>query len=269
MMKEHLDPIAVLERMNPIRGNQLAIAPGRSARLERTWDVIRERMNGHDRSKTPAIRVRRRGVLAAAVVAVLAIPALAFSGIAGSLFGFGNQGTAVSTSQLALSDAQTLRQHNVDVGAGVKLLAVRSGLALYASRTTDGETCFLAGPAEGTAPTAIAFGTPCASNFPSADKPILGDTVFRRSPVAGHTELGPQTLAAVYGLAADGVASVEVLDADGGVIANAPVTENVYSNRLPTSAPGTTAPTPTKIVALDAAGKRVYTEQIPQMGFGG
>jgi hypothetical protein len=269
MMKKHLDPIAVLEPLNPIRSNQLAVASGRTARLERTWEVISERMSGDNRNKVPAIRARRRGVLAAAVVAVLAVPAIALSGIAGSVFGFGNPGTAVSTSQLGLSDAQTLRQHNVDVGAGVKLLAVRSGMALYASRKTDGETCFLTGPAEGTAPTAIAFGTPCASNFPSARTPILGDTVFRRSPVPGQTELGPQTLAAVYGLAADGVASVEVLDANGGVIANAPVTENVYSSRLPTSAPGTTPSTPTEIVALDAAGKRVHTEQIPQLGFGG
>ena len=98
-------------------------------------------------------RPRRRAAVAAAVAVALTLPALAFSGFLDSLFGFSNPGTSVSTGALDLSNAQILQQHGIDVGRGIKLLATRDNIAIYASRTIDGRTCLLTGPASGTAPT--------------------------------------------------------------------------------------------------------------------
>jgi hypothetical protein len=271
-MTEHVNPIALIDRVNPYRNDALAAIPGRDERLERTWESISHRINSVRPATSARFRVGRRSVFAAAAIAALALPALALSGV-GGFFGFGNPGTPVSTGQVDLSDVQILRQDKVDIGAGVKLLAVRNGIAFYASRRDDGATCLLTGAANGSAPTTITIGTPCEADFPSSAQPILGQYALKRSPLqpragAGgvQAKLGPPTVSSVAGLAADGVATVEALDTKGAVILEAPVTNNVYSSVSASNAPAGPA---AEIVALDAAGNRIYSERIPQMGTGG
>jgi hypothetical protein len=223
-------------------------------------------------------RPRRRAAVSAAVAVALTLPALAFSGFLDSLFGFSNPGTSVSTGALDLSNAQILQQHGIDVGRGIKLLATRDNIAIYASRTIDGRTCLLTGPASGTAPTIITIGTLCESGFPSSQHPLLGNYVLVRKPVTpiqgpapaiGSTaplnegKLGAQSVGGLEGLAADGVATVEAIDADGNVILKAPVVDNVYFARRDVQHLDITVPA-AKIVALDADGNVVHTELIPQ-----
>ena len=264
-----LDPIAALATANPLPASEVAALDDSPAR-----EAIRATIEWRrSHTVTPAARSRRPAMIAAAAVVALALPALAFSGVLDSLFGFSNHGTSVNTRQLDLNDAQILEQDHVDVGAGVKLLATRDGQAFYAARTTDGRICILNGPAGGTAPTSIVIGTPCERGFPSPQHPIFGTYVLVRKPLTpvepGHPQLskvGPQSVAGLQGLAADGVATVEAIDADGNVILQAPVTDNVYDAHLDPQHTDLTVPA-AKIVALDANGNIVHTEEIPQPAF--
>jgi hypothetical protein len=195
----------------------------------------------------------------ATALIVLAVPALAFSGVLGSLLGLSNPGVPVSTAGVDLSDAQILEEDHVDVGGGVTLLATRGSTSFYVSRTTDGRTCLLTGAAGGTAPRRITINTPCESGFPSPSRPILGFYLLARasgSPV--------QTIAALQGLAADGVATVDAVDGAGDVLLSAPVSDNVYSARLADSQDVADARSVVKIEARDSKGDVVYSEDIPQ-----
>jgi hypothetical protein len=271
-----LDPIRLLAAANPRPASDptaLAYVAERDA-VRATID--RRRSQGSGRRSLHASR--RPAIIGAAIAVVLAVPALAFSGVFDSLFGFSNQGTSVSTSQLELNTVQILEQDNVDIGAGITLLATRDDIAIYASRTIDGRTCLLTGPASGTAPTIITIGTLCESGFPSSQHPLLGNYVLVRKPVTpiqgpapaiGSTaplnegKLGAQSVGGLEGLAADGVATVEAIDADGNVILKAPVVDNVYFARRDVQHLDITVPA-AKIVALDADGNVVHTELIPQ-----
>lgn len=196
-------------------------------------------------------------LIGAALATALAVPALAFSGVLDSLFGLSNGGTPVSTAGVNLNDAQILREDHVDVGGGVTLLAARGSTAFYASRTNDGRTCLLTGPAAGNAPTRITINTPCERDFPSATQPILGFYVLSREPGSRV-----QSIAALRGLAADGVATVVAVDANGNVLLSAPVKDNVYSaDRAGEPAAATSV---ASIEARDSAGAVVYTEPIPR-----
>jgi hypothetical protein len=271
-----LDPIALLDAVNPLPANQVATLAGAPA-----CDSIRAAIDRRRRETRPSRSwhlPRRPAALAAVVIAVLAVPALALSGALDSLFGFSNGGTSITTSQVDLNDVQILEQDHVDAGAGIKLLATRDGEAFYVSRTSDGRTCLLNGPAGGTAPTQILIGTPCERDFPSPQHPLLGQYTLVRKPVTPLTgaqaaggippgKLGPQTVGGLQGLAADGVATVEAIDADGHVILQASVIDNVYLARLDVRDEQITVPA-AKIVALDTNGAIVYTENIPQPAFG-
>jgi hypothetical protein len=265
------DPIGVLAAANPLPASDVAALDDSPAR-----EAIRETIDwrrSHTVTSDVAVRSWRPAMIAIAAAVALGLPALAFSGVLDSLFGFSNQGTSVNTSQLDLNDAQILEHDNVDVGAGVKLLATRDGQSFYAARASDGRICLLNGPAGGTAPTTITIGTPCERGFPSPQHPILGMYVLVRKaatpPEPGQPQLiPPQSVAGLHGLAADGIASVEAIDANGNVILQAPVTDNVYDARLDPQNTVITVPA-AKIVALDANGNVVYTELIPQPANGG
>jgi hypothetical protein len=205
---------------------------------------------------------RRRAVVAAAVAVALAAPALALSGVLGSLFGLSNAGTPASTERVDLGDLQILHDDHVDLSAGVTLLATRDATAFYITRTDDGRTCLLTGPAGGTEPARITINTPCERNFPSATRPILGYYVLARAPRSDV-----QSIFALRGLAADGVASVDAVDASGRVLMQAPVTDNVYSTDHSSShAPG--GASVTRIEARDSAGNVVHSVTVPQPSFG-
>jgi hypothetical protein len=231
---------------------------------QRTQHLHKEITKGPSPRFAPAALGRSLGtrrpplaLIGAAVAIALAVPALAFSGVLDSLFGLSNGGTSVSTAGIDLNDVQILRGDHIDVGGQVTLLAARGSTAFYVTRTNDGRTCLLTGPAAGNAPTRITINTPCERDFPSATQPILGFYALRREPGSRV-----QSIAALRGLAADGVATVVAVDANGNVLLSAPVKDNVYSaDRIGGPAAATSV---ARIEARDSAGAVVYTEPIPR-----
>ena len=155
---------------------------------------------------------RRRTALALAVAAAVAVPAVAFAGRLADVLGISNGGTTVSTSDVLPGfDKLDQAMQELNVGGTMQYLGTLNGVAFYATRNADGNFC-------------IAFnhvneqydkGFGCdsnADNFPSADVKALA------FPPAEMLE----------GVAADGVATVEAVDANGNVLASTPVVNNLF-----------------------------------------
>lgn len=105
---------------------------------------------------------------------------------------------------------------------GTSVLATRGDRAYY--RVSEG--CYGAGPAPPSSYTLGQIQCPRSPQFPSADLPILDFTTFRGG---GSDQTFPAL--AVYrseGIAADGVAKVAWLDADGRAVAETAVADNIY-----------------------------------------
>jgi hypothetical protein len=129
------------------------------------------------------------------------------------------------------------------------LLATRADRAYYRM----GGECYAVGRASSStyAPGAIS----CSPQFPSPNTPILDFTVF--GSTAGPDERPqPQnmTVYASHGFAADGVAKVAFVDADGQVVAESPVLDNVYQFE---PAPNGNA---LRLVAYAATGEVVFSQ---------
>jgi hypothetical protein len=239
MTTETFDPIELYARLNPFPRGLTADPLERDATLAR----IRTRRDAPCRSS------RRR--IAAAVVAsvALAVPALAFSGTLDSLFGFSNHGTPVRSGDLSHATA-TLRLTGARPHTLVQL-ASRGGWTVYGARTPSGELCFYDGP------TKQELGGGCmnaaaSARFPSASDPVYDMSLFELAP--GSPAPSVSRLA---GVAADGVASVEVLALDDcRVVARTPVSDNVY---LASGLPSTPE---AQIVARDSAGTVVWHEAV-------
>jgi hypothetical protein len=152
----------------------------------------------------------------------------------------------VSTSRFSLEDRRLLRRAGAIGVQSVKQLGSEGPLAYYAVRRKDGNTCFVTGPARDR-PHLSSIDCPTFGRrfrFPSARTPILDHSVFGGRP--------PLHLTVLTGIAADGVARVGVLD-QGGRVSSTRVHGNVYYT---TALPKTEL---RAIVALDAAGRRIYT----------
>jgi hypothetical protein len=250
MTTESFDPIQLYAQLNPVsaeRLERLADEPEREA----TWTRIIAR-----RDAVPHLtRLPRRRLVAAVVAAVaLAVPALAFSGVLGSLFSFSNQGTPVKQGNLS-------RVSSLDLSAATKgsvvQLADRDGLGIYAAKTAIGNLCYFTGPPDQSELKTQEFGGGCmnthaSSNFPSPSDPVYDISLFALAP--GATGPSVQRLA---GVAADGVASVQLLAlSDCHVVATARVTGNVYvANNLPMISEAV-------IVARDTSGAAVWHEAV-------
>ena len=199
---------------------------------------------------TRRLRARRR-VLAAALAAVcVSVPAVAFAGDLGDLFGFSTQGRPVATSDTPFSQASGLAQAlaELDVPSTLQLVATREGISFYAARRSDGYLCFAIDAAPGeTAHKGVGcdLGNPSLPGNPAFPSPAR--PVFDFSRFSGH----------LAGFAADGVTTDNLLDPDGNVIASAPVTDNVYAEANPPA--GGAA-----IEALDAHGTIVYKRSFDQ-----
>lgn len=185
---------------------------------------------------------RRRLALTLVVVAAVAVPAVAFAGRLGSLLGISNAGTTVSTSAV-LPGQTSLDQamQDLKVGGTMQYLGTLNGAAFYATRNADGNFCIAIDH------TAQQYekGFGCdlnADGFPSPDR-----QVFAFPP--GEW---------LQGVAADGVATVELLDANGNVLASAPVTNNLFAED------GIDSQGAASIVSLDAAGNVTSTQPLPQ-----
>jgi hypothetical protein len=253
-MPESFDPFQLYGQLNPVSTeqlNELADGPEREA----TWARIIAR-----RDAVPQrIRLSRRRLVAAVVVAVaLAVPALAFSGVLGSLFAFSNQGTPVTKDNLSRATA-VLHLTGAKPGSLVQL-AARDGWGVYADRTTSGDLCFYDGPAGNSNLNEIGGGcmnAAASASFPSPSRPVWDMSLFETEPSQrGATVTGP-SVARLTGVAADGVTSVQVLAlADCHVVATAPVSDNTYvANNLPMIPEAV-------IVARDASGNAVWHEAV-------
>jgi hypothetical protein len=137
----------------------------------------------------------------------------------------------------------------------MQLLGTRGGVTFYATRNAEGAFCFaIDGGGSDVTPTSPR-GVGCApvGFFPSADRPIMG------FPVIGPGGATPQHspfLHFLAGFAADGVARVELIDANGGTIVSAPVSDNLYAaTDIPQVAVAA-------IVAYDAEGHVVYRQEL-------
>jgi hypothetical protein len=199
---------------------------------------------------------RRRAAVAVIAAVALAIPALALSGVLGSLFGFTNQGAPVSPDDLSRVSA-VLSLTGATPGSVVQL-ASRDGWAFYGARTPNGDVCYFDAPAgqsesDGIPNAGAAGGCKAAAgeaDFPSPARPVFNMSHYFGVP----PDMSIVTLA---GVAADGVASVEVLAlGDCHVVATAPVTDNVYlADDLP--------PVPeAEVVALGADGTPVWHQAV-------
>ena len=139
-------------------------------------------------------------------------PTVAFAGRLGDLLGISNGGTTVSTSDVlpgypALDQAM----QELHVGGTMQYLGTLNGVAFYATRNASGDFCIAINHVN----EQYDKGFGClasADNFPSGDVKAL--------------TFPPATM--LDGVAADGVATVEALDADGNVLASTPVVNNLF-----------------------------------------
>jgi len=157
------------------------------------------------------VRATRRGpryVLVLAAAALLVPVAYA----ADRVLGISNEGTGVPTSGV-LPGQPTLDQalQDMQVGDTMQLLGTVNGVRVYAARNSDGHIC-------------LALDHVAATY----EKGVLCDLNDPGFPSPGHEVLTfPGQL---QGIAADGVASVQFVDADGNVLDSTPVTDNLFAS---------------------------------------
>lgn len=191
-----------------------------------------------------SIRVRpRRVVIAVALAAAIAVPAAAFAGKLGDLLGISNDGTPVSMSTVLSGETKLdSAMQELKVGGTMQYLGALNGVAFYATRNADGNFCFAMVRVDGQ----FGKGFGCdlnADSFPSADVQALTFPDLRQ----------------LQGVAADGVATVQALDANGDVLDTTPVENNVFASTtdLPDGAAAA-------IRTLDAAGNVTATQDLPR-----
>jgi hypothetical protein len=195
------------------------------------------------RGPKAAVVRQRRIAIAIALAVAIAVPATAFAGKLGDLLGITNGGTAVPTSSVLPGETKLDAALNeLKVGGTMQSLGTLNGVAFYATRNSDGDFCFAMVRVDGQ----FGKGFGCdlnADNFPSAQVQALTFPSFSR----------------LQGVAADGVATVQALDANGDVLDATPVEDNLFASTI--DVPGGTA---TAIRTLDANGHITATEQLPQ-----
>ncbi len=148
----------------------------------------------------------------ARLAAAVAVPAVAFAGRLGDLLGITNGGTPVSTSDvLPGHDALDQAMRDLHVGGTMQYLGTLNGVAFYASRNSGGHFCLAIDHVD----QQYEKGFGCdlnADGFPSADVKALSFFATGR----------------LQGVAADGVATVAAVDANGAVVDSTPVVDNLF-----------------------------------------
>jgi hypothetical protein len=159
----------------------------------------------------PARRPQRRIALVVALAAVVLVPA-AFA--ADRLLGISNEGTTVPVSSVLPGQSQLDQAlQDMQVGDTMQLLGEVNGVRIYAARNAAGHICLAIDHVAAT----YEKGVLCDLNepgFPSADAKVL---TFPGS---------------LQGIAADGVATVELVGADGTVLDSTPVTNNLFASSV-------------------------------------
>jgi hypothetical protein len=181
----------------------------------------------------------RRAAIALTVSAAVAVPAVAFGGRLADVLGISNEGTPVSTSAvLPGQDRLDQAMQELRVGGSMQSLGTLNGVSFYATRNGDGHLCLAID-----GPYGKGFGCDLnAAGFPSSSAQVLTFPTGLR----------------LQGVAADGVATVEALDAAGNVLDATPVTRNLFASdkALPVGAART-------IVTLDAKGNVTSRRALP------
>jgi hypothetical protein len=186
----------------------------------------------------------RPGRLAIAVglAAAIVIPATAFAGKLGDLLGISNGGTPVPVSSVVPGETKLdAAMQELKVGGTMQSLGTLNGVAFYATRNADGNFCFAMVRVD----RQFGKGFGCdlnADDFPSADVQALTFPDLTR----------------LQGVAADGVATVQALDANGNVLDSTPVENNLFASTTDLPAGAATA-----IRTLDANGNVIVTQQLP------
>jgi len=155
------------------------------------------------------VRVHRLAV-AVVVMAAIAVPAVAFGSRLAGVLGISNQGSSVPVTSVLPGQSQLDQSlQDMQVGSTMQYLWTLDGVKFYAQRTADGKFCL----AIDHYTAQYEKGVLCDlnnDNFPSPDVQAI---TFPRG---------------LQGVAADGVATVEFLDANGNVLDSAPVTNNLF-----------------------------------------
>jgi len=183
----------------------------------------------------------RRAAVAVVLAAAIAVPATAFAGQLTDLLGISNGGTPVSASSVMPGETkldEAIQELKVD--GTMQSLGTLNGVAFYAARNADGHFCLAIDHVDGQ----FEKGFGCdlnADGFPSADVQVF------TFPKLIHLE----------GVAADGVATVQALDANGNVIDSTPVVNNLFASSSNLQDGAVAA-----IRTLDAAGNVTATRQL-------
>jgi hypothetical protein len=161
-----------------------------------------------------SLRLRpRQAPLAVAVVAAILVPAVAFADHIGQLLGLSNKGTPVPASTLSTDTSLTRAMQEMGFPATLQLLGSRDGIKFYAAQNPGGQFCFaVTGASVPASALRAASDVGCDGAFPSQEDPVSISWVGGR----------------FAGFAADGVASVAVVDATGATIATADVRDNLF-----------------------------------------
>jgi hypothetical protein len=184
------------------------------------------------------VRVHRRRARYAlvAVAAALLVPA-AFA--VDRLLGIANEGSSVPTSSVLPGQSQLDQAlRDMHVGDTMQELGIVNGVRIYAARNVEGHICL-----------AIDH---VAETY---EKGVLCDLNDPGFPDGAKVLSFPGQL---QGIAADGVATVELVDAQGDVLDSTPVTDNLFasSTRIGMGVASS-------VVALDASGDVVATQKLP------
>jgi catechol 2,3-dioxygenase-like lactoylglutathione lyase family enzyme len=175
-----------------------------------TSDVI-ARLAAANPVPAPGARVkprRRRYVLVAAAAAILAPAAFA----ADHLLGIANEGTPVPTGDVLPGQSQLDQAlRDMQVGDTMQQLGTVNGVRIYAARNAAGHICLAVDHVAQT----YEKGVLCDLNDPGF--PSAGD---RALTFPGQLQ----------GIAADGVATVEFVDADGNVLDSTQVVDNLFAS---------------------------------------
>lgn len=242
------DPVVrSLAAVNPLPETaDVALAnPERDALLHRIYE---------ERQEVPPRRRSRRLLVAGVSIAIAAsvIPAAALSGRLTSLFDLSNRGTADVPEAQQLNSVRVADQLGLQPGSTIRL-AERSGVGFYTVRGEGQTQCFgiRSGPAADSTFTTLTCQSPDdAAPFPSPSRPVLD-----LSPIMGQEGNTRVHLPRMIGFAADGVAEVGVVDADGH-IHTTPVQANVYFTEDFADFPAQA------MVALDAQGEVVWRSEL-------
>jgi hypothetical protein len=199
-----------------------------------TTDVI-ARLAAANPAPTPVgARSRRRRYALVVAAAALLVPA-AYA--ADRVLGISNEGTSVSTGDVLPGESQLDQAlQDMQVGDTMQLLGTVNGVRIYAARNASGHVCLAIDRAS------AEKGVLCDLNdpgFPSADDKVL-------------TFPGQ-----LLGIAADGVATVAFVDAQGNVLDRASVTDNLFASGTRIGI-GVAA----SVEALDASGNLLTTQKL-------